>query len=215
MRRPDQAGAADVGLDVDGREAAAVAHQVVEVVDVVRVPVVLGGGAQELVRDADLLELFLHPAELLVDVAGGDQRAVGVVELVPVHDRRNFPHRLGSFLIDHGVRKHGFHRSCFPGYACVQLFIRLRIIGPAVMASSLSSPSPGRMRLDTNCSAATPLTVCERCSPAHRRLRLRYGSLLVYGERSRSADYRLPSRDSMPPDSTRALNPFCRRMRVA
>ena len=38
MRCPDQAGAADVGLNVDSRVAASVAHEVVEVVDVVRVP---------------------------------------------------------------------------------------------------------------------------------------------------------------------------------
>jgi len=68
--RSDEAGAADVGLDVNGREAAAIAHQVVEVMDVVRVPVILGSGAQELVSDADLLELFLHPAYFLIDVAG-------------------------------------------------------------------------------------------------------------------------------------------------
>ena len=70
MGRANEAGAANVGLDVDGREAAAIAHQVVEVVDVVRIPVVLGGGAQEFVGDTDLLELFLHPTDLLVDVAG-------------------------------------------------------------------------------------------------------------------------------------------------
>ena len=85
MGRSDEAGAANVGLDVNGRVAAAIAHQVVEIVDVMRVPVVLGGGAKEFVGDANLLELFLHPADLLVDVAGRHQWAVGVVKFIPVH----------------------------------------------------------------------------------------------------------------------------------
>jgi hypothetical protein len=46
MRHSQQPGPADVGVDVDGREQAAEADQVVEVVDVVRVPVVLGAGAE-------------------------------------------------------------------------------------------------------------------------------------------------------------------------
>ncbi len=41
MRHTQEPGAANVGLDVDGREQAAEADEVVEVVDVVRVPVVL------------------------------------------------------------------------------------------------------------------------------------------------------------------------------
>ena len=83
VRHAQEPRAADVGLDVDRREQAAEADQVVEVVDVVRVPVVLLAGAEVQVLDPDLLVLLLRPAELLVDVGGGDQRAVGVVHLVP------------------------------------------------------------------------------------------------------------------------------------
>ena len=83
VRHAQEPRPADVGLDVDGREQAAEANQVVEVVDVVRVPVVLLAGAEVQVLDPDLLELLLGPAELLVDVGGGDQRAVRVVHLVP------------------------------------------------------------------------------------------------------------------------------------
>ena len=102
LRRPNETGAANVGLDVDSRVAAAKAHQVVEVVDVVRVPVVFDGGTKVLVRHADLLELFLHPAELLIHIAGRDQRTVGVVELFPVHI-----HRLHLLAFD----CHGSHKS--------------------------------------------------------------------------------------------------------
>ena len=83
VRHAQEPRPADVGLDVDGREQAAEANQVVEVVDVVRVPVVLLAGAEVQVLDPDLLVLLLGPAELLVDVGGGDQRAVRVVHLVP------------------------------------------------------------------------------------------------------------------------------------
>ena len=83
-RRPEQHGAANVGVDGDRRIQAAEADQVVEVVDVVRVPVVLGGVAEVGVLDADLLVLLAAPAQLLVHVVGGDHRAVGEPDLVPV-----------------------------------------------------------------------------------------------------------------------------------
>ncbi|MFC1923672.1 hypothetical protein ACFLY4_10340, partial [Chloroflexota bacterium] len=85
MGRPNQSGAADVSLDVDGRVAAAIAHQVVQVVDEVRIPVIFDGGTKVSVCDPNLLELFFHPTDLLIDVAGGHQRTVGVVELVPIY----------------------------------------------------------------------------------------------------------------------------------
>ena len=83
-RRPQQHGAADVGVDVDRRIQAAEADQVVEVVDVVRVPVVLGCVAEVGVLDADLLELLTAPPQLLVNVVGGYHRAVGEPHLFPV-----------------------------------------------------------------------------------------------------------------------------------
>ena len=83
-RGAQQDGAADVGIDVDGRIEAAEADQVVQVVDVVRVPVVLGRVAEVGVVDADLLELLAAPAQLLVHVVRGHHRAVGEPDLVPV-----------------------------------------------------------------------------------------------------------------------------------
>ena len=55
MRDTKKPGPANVGLDVDGREQAAESNQVVEIVDVVRIPVVLGAGAHVQVVDADFL----------------------------------------------------------------------------------------------------------------------------------------------------------------
>ncbi len=83
-RRPQQHGAAEVGVDMDRRVQAAEADQVVEVVDVVRVPVVLGCVAEVGVLDADLLELLTAPAQLLVNVVGGHHGAVGEPHLFPV-----------------------------------------------------------------------------------------------------------------------------------
>ena len=84
VRHAQQPRAAQVRLHVDRREQSAEADQVVHVVDVVRVPVVLPARAQEAVRDADLLVLLAGPAQFLVDVARRDQRAVGVVDLLPI-----------------------------------------------------------------------------------------------------------------------------------
>ena len=86
--RAQQHGAAEVGMDVDRRIEATEADQVVEVVDVVRVPVVLRCMAEVGVLDADLLELLAAPAQLLVDVVGRHHRAVGEPHLVPVQRDR-------------------------------------------------------------------------------------------------------------------------------
>ena len=53
VRHAQETGPADVRVDMDGAEEAAEADQVVEVVDVVRVPVVLADGAAEEVVDAE------------------------------------------------------------------------------------------------------------------------------------------------------------------
>ena len=116
VRHAQEPGPADVGHDVDGREQAAEADHVVEVVDVVRVPVVLGAGAEVEVVDAELLVLFLGPAQFLVDVAGGHQRAIGVVHLVPIQ-----LHRAQLLALHHRLRHDQFLSS-------------LPIAGPAVMA---------------------------------------------------------------------------------
>ena len=70
------------------REQAAETDQIVQVVDIVRVPVVLTYRAQEGVLDADLLVLLAGPAQLLIDVARGHERTVGVVHLVPPQRHR-------------------------------------------------------------------------------------------------------------------------------
>ncbi len=83
-RRPQQHGAADVGVDGDRGIQTSEADQVVEVVDIVRVEVVLGCGAEVGVLDADLLVLLTAPAQLLVDIVSRHHRAVGVPHLFPV-----------------------------------------------------------------------------------------------------------------------------------
>jgi hypothetical protein len=83
-RRAQQPGAADVGLDVDRRVQAAEADQVVEVVDVVRVPVVLAPAEQVGVIDTERREVGPAPGEFLIDVAGRDHAAVGVEDFLPV-----------------------------------------------------------------------------------------------------------------------------------
>ena len=84
MRHTQEPGPADVGVNMDGREQAAEADQVVEVVDVVRVPVILALGAQEGVLHADLLVLLPGPAQLLVHIAGRHEGTIGVVHLFPI-----------------------------------------------------------------------------------------------------------------------------------
>ncbi len=81
---PEQYGAADVGVDVDRGIQPAEANEVVEVVDVVRVPVVLGCVAEVGVFNADLLELLAAPSQFLVNVVGGNHWAVGEPHLFPV-----------------------------------------------------------------------------------------------------------------------------------
>ena len=58
---PSSTRAAEIRVNVDRRIQAAEADEVVEVVDVVRVPVVLGCVAEVGVLDADLLELLTAP----------------------------------------------------------------------------------------------------------------------------------------------------------
>jgi hypothetical protein len=88
VRRPQQPGPADVGMNVDRWEQAADADQVVEVMDVVRVPVVRLDGAEVGVLHADLLELLPDPAECLVDIAGGHDGTIGVPDLFPIQGGR-------------------------------------------------------------------------------------------------------------------------------
>ncbi len=86
--RTQEPGAADIRVNVNRRIEAAEADQVVKVVDVVRVPVVLGRVAEVGVLDAELLELLAAPAQLLVDVIGGHHGAVGEPYLVPAQGHR-------------------------------------------------------------------------------------------------------------------------------
>jgi hypothetical protein len=71
-------------VNMDRGIETAKADQVVEVVDVVRVPVVLGCVAEVSVLDPDLLELLTAPSQFLVDVVGGYHRAVGEPHFFPV-----------------------------------------------------------------------------------------------------------------------------------
>jgi hypothetical protein len=56
---------------MDGRERTAEGDQVVEAVDIVRIPVVLPMGAKEPVFDANSLVLLSDSAQFLIDFAGG------------------------------------------------------------------------------------------------------------------------------------------------
>ena len=84
MGHAQEPGPADIGLNVDGRKQSAEADEVVEIVDVVRVPVILGAGREGSVLDADLLVLLFGPTKFLVDIAGGNQGTIGVVDLFPI-----------------------------------------------------------------------------------------------------------------------------------
>ena len=75
-------------MNVDGGVESAEADQVVEVVDVVRVPVVLAAGAEKGVLDANLLVFLAGPTQFLVDVASRYQGTIGVVHLVPIQRYR-------------------------------------------------------------------------------------------------------------------------------
>ena len=70
----------DVRVHMDGREQTAEADEVVEVV---RIPVVLSTGAEEPVLDANFLVLLSGPAQFLIDIAGGYERAVGWCNTLP------------------------------------------------------------------------------------------------------------------------------------
>ena len=63
-------GATHVGVHLDGWIEATEADQVIQVVDVMRVPVILAAAAEIGVINADRLEVRLAPSEFLVDVIG-------------------------------------------------------------------------------------------------------------------------------------------------
>ena len=88
VRHPQQHGPAQVRLNVDRGEQTAEADQVVHVVDVVRIPVVPALGAKEGVLDADLLVFLTGPTEFLIDIAGRDEGAIGVVNFLPIQGNR-------------------------------------------------------------------------------------------------------------------------------
>ena len=79
--------------------------------DVVRVPVVLGAGAKVAVLDADFLVLLFGPTQFLVNVAGGDQGTIGVVDLFPIQ-------RYGAEFLDFGGSQ---SRHDFDPLSCVVL----------------------------------------------------------------------------------------------
>ena len=68
---------------MDGREQTAEADEVVEVVDIVRILVVLSTGAEEPVLDANFLVLLSDPAEFLIDIDGGYERAFDRCNTLP------------------------------------------------------------------------------------------------------------------------------------
>ena len=70
-------------MHMDGREQTAEADEVVEVVDIVRIPVVLSTGAEGPVLDANFLVLLSGPAQFLIHIAGGYERAVGSCNTLP------------------------------------------------------------------------------------------------------------------------------------
>ena len=88
LRSTQQHGAAHVCMDVDRRVETTEADQVVEVVDVVRVPVVLGCVAEVGILDANLLELLTAPPQFLVNVVCGYHGAIGEPHLFPVQRYR-------------------------------------------------------------------------------------------------------------------------------
>ena len=57
--------------------------EVVEAADIVRIPVVLPTGAEEPVLDANFLVLLSGPAQFLIDIAGGYERAVDWYNTLP------------------------------------------------------------------------------------------------------------------------------------
>ena len=126
LRRAEQPGTADVGVHVDRRVQAAEPDQVVQVVDVVRVPVVLLPRAEVGVLHADLLELLPAPAQLLVHVVRRHHRAVGEVHLVPAqrHGGRDPLGCIGCghwYLLPLGISP-ARHAPAWAGIACGDLY---------------------------------------------------------------------------------------------
>jgi hypothetical protein len=68
---------------MEGREQTAEADEVVSVPVIVRIPVVFSMGAEEPVLDANFLVLLCGPAQFLIDVACGYERAVGWSNTLP------------------------------------------------------------------------------------------------------------------------------------
>ena len=86
--RPQQHGSADVRVNMNWGIKTTEADQVVQIVYVVRVPVVLWCVAEIGVLDADLLELLTAPPQLLVDIVRGYHGAVGEPHLFPIQRYR-------------------------------------------------------------------------------------------------------------------------------
>jgi hypothetical protein len=80
---PQEPGLADVRLYMDGRERTAEGDEVVEAVDLVRRRVVLPTGAEEPVLDANFFVLLSGPAQFLIDIADGYERAVDWCNTLP------------------------------------------------------------------------------------------------------------------------------------
>ena len=68
---------------MDGRERTAEGDEVVEAVDIVRIPVVLPPGAEEPVLDTNFLVLLCGPAQFLIDIPRGYKRTVDWCSTLP------------------------------------------------------------------------------------------------------------------------------------
>jgi len=84
MRHPQEPGPADIRVNEDRRKQTAEVDHVVEVVDVVRIPVVLAARTEKTVLDANLLVLLPGPAQFLINIAGRYQGAIGVIHFFSV-----------------------------------------------------------------------------------------------------------------------------------
>jgi hypothetical protein len=69
---------------VDGGEAPAEADEIVEVMDVMWVPVILTTRAEKSVPYSYLLILLADPTQFLIHITGGYERTIGVIYLVPI-----------------------------------------------------------------------------------------------------------------------------------
>ena len=88
MSQAQHSGLAVIRVHVDGREQAAETNQVFLVVNVMGVPVGLGPRTEIGKLDTDLPVFLFGPSKFLVDIAGGYEGTVGVVDLVPVQADR-------------------------------------------------------------------------------------------------------------------------------